>query len=118
MSGLKEVFGSQVRALRKERRWTQAKLAEQAGLSLEMIGMLERAQAGPSLASIEKLSEVLDVPSPVLLGQPRRRPAAGTGRDEIVWRIQEMLSGLPDGDLKGVEGVIAAVLNMDSQPRS
>jgi len=118
MTGLKEVFGSQVRALRKERRWTQAKLAEQAGLSLEMIGMLERAQAGPSLYSIEKLSEVLEVPSPVLLGQPYRRPgaSAGTGRDEIVGRIEQMLSGVPDAELKGVERVIAAVLNLDANP--
>lgn len=107
---LKQVFGSQVQVLRKRQRWTQAKLAEKAGLSLEMIGMLERGRAAPSLATIEKLSDVLGVPSPVLLGGAQAGATAHLGGNEVIERIFQMLSTARDEELDGIERVIAALI--------
>lgn len=107
---LKQIFGSQVQILRKRQRWTQAELAKKAGLSLEMIGMLERGRAAPSLATIEKLSDVLGVPSPVLLGGEHAGAAAHLGGNEIIERIFQMLSTARDEDLDGIERVVAALL--------
>jgi XRE family transcriptional regulator, regulator of sulfur utilization len=111
---LKQVFGSQVQVLRKRQRWTQAKLAEKVGLSLEMIGMLERGRAAPSLATIEKLSSVLGVPAPVLLGGAQAGTTAHLGGNEIIERIFQMLSTARDEDLDGIERVIVALLGSGS----
>ena len=60
MVGLPKIIGRQVRRLRKESRWTQADLAEQISMSLDMIGRIERGQASPSVTTLEQLARALD----------------------------------------------------------
>jgi len=47
-------IGGNIRRYRKFRRWTQERLAEQAGLSTYFIGSVERGQAALSLRSLEQ----------------------------------------------------------------
>ena len=54
-------LGQQVRALRRQRRLTQEQLAELAGVSLQRIGEIERGQGNPTLNSLVKLSDALDI---------------------------------------------------------
>ena len=54
-------LGQQVRALRRQRRLTQEQLAELAGVSLQHIGEIERGQGNPTLNSLVKLSDALDI---------------------------------------------------------
>ena len=54
-------FGSRLKMLRKSREMTQAQLAELAAVTPQYIGALERGQAKPSFAVIEKLCLLLQV---------------------------------------------------------
>ena len=54
-------LGQQVRALRRQRRLTHEQLAELAGVSLQHIGEIERGQGNPTLNSLVKLSDALDI---------------------------------------------------------
>jgi transcriptional regulator with XRE-family HTH domain len=52
-------FGKRVRELRKERRWRQIDLAEQAGISENYVSDLELGRKEVCLRTIEALSEAL-----------------------------------------------------------
>lgn len=67
MSGLARRFGTAVRALREARGWSQEQLAAQAELNRSYLGEVERGDATPSLATIDKLARALDVSGAELL---------------------------------------------------
>ena len=62
-----EIFGKNVRAIRRARDMTQEQLADQSGLSLQYIGEIERGRRNPSLTSLEKLAEASNLPLSELL---------------------------------------------------
>ena len=62
-----ERIGSNIRRLRKARRWTQERLAEETGLSTYFIGQIERGQAALSLRSLHVVARALRLPLGVLL---------------------------------------------------
>ena len=51
-------FGERIRSLRKERKWSQEKLAEETGFHRTYIGMIERGERNPSLINIQVFAEV------------------------------------------------------------
>ena len=54
-------FGNNVRALRKERGFSQEELAHRAGLHRTYVGMIERAEKNISLMNIERIATALEV---------------------------------------------------------
>jgi transcriptional regulator with XRE-family HTH domain len=62
------LFGRSIRQLRSERGWSQERLAETAGISLNYVGNLERGEQGPSLHVIVRLAKAFAVDVPTLLG--------------------------------------------------
>lgn len=54
-------FGNHVRRLRNSRKLTQEELAERSALSVDAIRRIERGGFSPSLDTLGKLSEGLDV---------------------------------------------------------
>lgn len=56
-----------IKRLRLERNWSQAKLAREAGLSQSFIHDLERGAKTPTVRTLEKLSKALQVPIAELL---------------------------------------------------
>lgn len=54
-------FGNRIRLLRKEKGWSQEKLAEQADFHRTYIGMIERGERNISLKNIQKFSEVFEM---------------------------------------------------------
>ena len=62
------LFGESLRQLRSERGWSQERLAETAGISLNYVGNLERGEQGPSLNVIVRLARALAIDVPTLLG--------------------------------------------------
>ena len=61
--GLRQVFGSNLERLRRERGLSQEDLAHAAGLERSYVGKLENARYSASLDTIEKLSQALGVPA-------------------------------------------------------
>lgn len=68
--------GEAIRRARQEHGWTQAHLAEEAGLSPNYIARLERGELGPSLFVARHICEALGMPLDGLVGPG----AAGTRR--------------------------------------
>ncbi|WP_257351449.1 helix-turn-helix domain-containing protein [Pseudalkalibacillus decolorationis] len=62
MTDFLKLVGSRVRNVRKARGLTQEQLAERCGLQYTYIGGIERGTRNVSLATIEKLSDGLEVP--------------------------------------------------------
>lgn len=51
-----------LKQLREGKGWSQAKLAEEAGVTREYIARLETGKHDPPLSRVEKLANVLKVP--------------------------------------------------------
>lgn len=71
------LVGEGIRRSRQEHGWTQAFLAEQAGLSPNYIARLERGELGPSLFVASRICDALGIDLENLVGPP---PSAGTRR--------------------------------------
>lgn len=67
-SALVKAFSDNLRRLRHEARLSQEELALRAGLDRTYISGCERAVRNPSLLSVEKIAEALNVSAIVLLG--------------------------------------------------
>lgn len=63
-----KAFGQVLRRYRKEREWSQMKLAMDAGMHLNALGNLERGMRNPSLQTIVILCQALGVPMSVFMG--------------------------------------------------
>ncbi|MDP9729774.1 helix-turn-helix transcriptional regulator [Alicyclobacillus tolerans] len=64
---MSDTFGRRIRAYRKLKCWTQEELAKELGVSLTIVGSLERGTRQPSQEMIHKLGNVLDVTEEELL---------------------------------------------------
>jgi len=68
--------GDGIRRARHERGWTQAALAEQAGLSPNYIARLERGELGPSLFVANQICQALQIEIDALVA-PLAPPSGG-----------------------------------------
>ena len=55
-------FPMRLKQLREAKGWSQAKLADEAGVTREYIARLETGKHDPPLSRVEKLANVLKVP--------------------------------------------------------
>jgi transcriptional regulator with XRE-family HTH domain len=61
------LFGETLRRFRTDRGWSQERLAEAAGITLNYVGNLERGEQGPSLNVLLRLSRALEIDFTILL---------------------------------------------------
>ncbi len=54
-------FGERIKTLRKERGWSQEKLAEETGFHRTYIGMIERGERNPSLININVFAKAFSI---------------------------------------------------------
>lgn len=104
------VFGTNLRHHRKAKHLTQAELAEKVALSTEMISKIERGIASPSFATIEKLSEILDVPEVVFFGVGLI-VTTDSERTRILSKIQTKLSRLNEDQLVRADKMLSALMD-------
>jgi ribosome-binding protein aMBF1 (putative translation factor) len=64
------MVGDGIRRARQEHGWTQAVLADKAGLSPNYIARLERGELGPSLFVANRICEALTIALEELVGAP------------------------------------------------
>lgn len=62
MRSAQEIFIENLRTLRKQKGLSQLRLSEMAGLSSSIVGDIETGRRNPTLTTIGKLAEALDVP--------------------------------------------------------
>lgn len=109
MAELRKVLGLRLRQARKVRGWTQAALADNADLSLDMIGRLERGQVAPSLDTVERLAVALSISPASLLGGELAAVSDGA-KGQVLARLNGMLSTLSAKDLEWVESLIKVAM--------
>lgn len=79
---MSDAFGRRLRAYRKLKRLTQAELAEQLGVSIAIVGTLERGTRVPSRQIITEVAATLHVSEAELLG---------------VLSVEEVVDAKPEG---------------------
>lgn len=61
MSDIKVRLGKRIKQLRNMRDMTQQQLAESADMSISFLGMIERGKKSPTVETIQKMADALDV---------------------------------------------------------
>ncbi len=59
-------LGNSIRQLREERNIKQHELATKAGITQTYLSQIENNQKRPSQSALDRISEALDVPTPIL----------------------------------------------------
>lgn len=111
MSGLKRVFASELRKQRKRLSLTQAQLAEQLDLSIDMIGRLERANVAPSFETIERLCQIFDISPATLFGGSDGAHTDATSKE--LRNLLSRLKGLTPAELGWIDRIVLAALARD-----
>ncbi len=70
---MSDIFGRRLRAYRKLKHWTQTELADKIGVSVAIIGGLERGTRYPTKPILDRLAQVLNVSTAELLGDANRQ---------------------------------------------
>lgn len=109
---LREIFGNNLKQYRKVFKMTRDELAEKAGLSVDMIGRIERGQAAPSFDSITSLSAALDVPPAAFFGAGTITVPGGK-RGTALNEINFELTSLNDDNLSKYPAIIKAIKELD-----
>ncbi|MBB3808327.1 helix-turn-helix domain-containing protein [Pseudochelatococcus contaminans] len=104
------VFGSNLRHHRKARHLTQDALAEMVGLSSEMISKIERGIAAPSFSTVEKLSDVLQVPEVAFFGIGMVVTSDGARTRQLA-KIQTQLSRMNEDQLVRASKMLSALID-------
>ncbi len=60
--GIEKAFGSTLKKLRQEKKYSQEKLADISGFHRTYISLLERGIKSPSLTTLQRLSKALGLP--------------------------------------------------------
>ena len=107
-TALRKLFGANLKAVRKERGYTQAELAERIDRSLYLVSQIERGESAPSFETIDEICRTLKVsPQDLFNGSDLLR----TNKTTKFAKLQSKLATLSEEDLDWVENVLQAVLN-------
>ena len=107
-----------LRLLRKERKLSQAELAEAAGVSTKLVSAIEQGERSPSLETVDKLCRALSV-TPIELLQAGAPPGL-SGSRSIRDRAASMFNGLDEASSQRILEVMWSVrelLDVDRTPR-
>ena len=108
-----ELLGRHIREHRKEKKLTLEQLAEKLDVSTTFIGQIERAKGIPSLETLVKIANVLEVSiDSLLFGDLNNK----SGNNHIVSRIEELTEGFSATEkellLKNIEIICKFKINV------
>ncbi|HLY67599.1 MAG TPA: helix-turn-helix transcriptional regulator [Chloroflexota bacterium] len=107
MQELRQRFGRLVAAHRRQRNWTQDKLAAEAGISIDMVSRVEAGATGARFNTVAKLAEALGVDPAELFSS---EVPSGAKQRAALTNLTARLAALSDRDLGWLEDVIDAAL--------
>lgn len=104
-------FGARLAALRQEREWTQAQLAEKLGVSVKAVTYYEREVSSPTTRTLARVAEAFGVePSELLDATSGKRAARKPGPASQLEQRIAALRELPRERQKVVLNVIDTFL--------
>ncbi len=103
----RKLLGKRIKSLRKSKGHTQEGLAEIIDISAKYLAGIERGEANPTLALLQRLSTGLEVPLPELF---RYRPEEGQQPAQLRQRLDRLVNETRDGELPRLTRVFEALL--------
>ncbi|MGQ0507853.1 MAG: helix-turn-helix domain-containing protein [Myxococcaceae bacterium] len=102
---LEELFGAHVKRLRKARELTQEELAERSDLSVDAVRRIERGGFSPSLETVGKLAQGLEVTLRTLFQSFERE------RSDLVSEVSDFLATRSRAELRLAWRVLQAMFD-------
>ena len=87
MRHVRKFLGEKLRALRKQRGWSQEKLGERSALSGKFIGEVERSEKSISVDSLYRVSLALEVPLRELTDFDSGKGTTASADVEKLWAL-------------------------------
>lgn len=109
MSEIRQAFASGLRQARKLKKWTQQRLAEAAGLSVDMVSRLERGDVAPSFDSVDSLAKALTVSPLQFFSLKQPELGRSSKRAKALAEIHRILAKANDSDLERFVRLLKAV---------
>lgn len=95
----KIIIGKRIQVWRKQRKFTQERFASMIERSTDAVSMIERGVNFPSRETLEKMSQVLNIPIKEFLALDCKTSAM-SAREQIISSIIGLLHNLDDKSLK------------------
>lgn len=99
-----EMLGRKIRKYRKQKKYTLEQLAERLDVSTTFIGQIERASGKPSLETLVRIANVLEVSTDELLFEGLNEKS---GDSHFLKRVEELTMGFTQKEktlvLKNIE---------------
>ena len=89
MKELLALFGSRLKALRKERKMTQQEVAQKLKLHNSYIGLLERGERIPSLITVERVASYFGIKSSDLIVEEVKGRKLSLKQKELLYAIND-----------------------------
>jgi transcriptional regulator with XRE-family HTH domain len=113
MDNFIRLLGDRVRKLRKAQGLSQEKLGEKAGFDYRYIGFIEQARVNPTIKTLEKVADALNVhlcdlcPSKEeLIKNKKGVPPQITEREKILSKMMRHLNKVDNAKLKSIEKIV------------
>ena len=103
----RKLLGKRIKSLRKSKGHTQERLAEIMDISSNYLAGIERGEANPTLALLQRLSTGLEVPLPELF---KYRPEEGQQPAQLRQRLDRLVNEAGDGELPRLTRIFEALL--------
>ena len=103
----RKLLGKRIKSLRKSKGYTQERLAEIIDINAKYLAGIERGEANPTLALLQRLSLGLEIPLPELF---QYHPEEGQQPAQLRRRLDQLLNEAGDGELPRLTRVFEALL--------
>lgn len=87
-------IGATIKKLRKEKKITQIDFAERCGISQTYLSQLENDERNPTVDVLERISNVLEIPYPVLSFLSITIDSVPEEKKEVYKRMEKVMFGL------------------------
>ena len=110
MADIKKKIGLRISQLRADAHMTQEKLAERTKLNINMISRIEKGDRAPSLHSLEKIAEALNVDPPEILNFKGKQLKTLTEGQQDCLKIWRLLKNKTPDQIKKIHNIAKVVL--------
>ncbi|MDO4293624.1 MAG: helix-turn-helix transcriptional regulator [Eubacteriales bacterium] len=104
----KKLFGKQLQQYRERAGYSQEALAERIECSTIFISYIERGEKSPSLDTLLKLANALDISIDLLFGRERKQHISEKMKD-----IEKQLTALPVSEQQKILDILDSVVSIE-----
>lgn len=103
-------LGDKIKKMRKDRKWSQADLADKLSIHVTHVSRIETERFTPSLDLLKKLAEVFEVTTDYLIYEDMENVGPINLKDKTLFEKMKLVDDLEEKDRSIIHGVIDAFL--------